>query len=64
MGITYENQRVVFDVIARKYKDYLALYRMFNNGSLEGVTSFGDFYWRMVYFSKYHEGKNYGSTGY
>jgi hypothetical protein len=64
MGITYENQRVVFDQIVRKYKEYLELYRSLNNGSHEGVTGFDEFYWRMTYFSKYLERKNYGSPGY
>ncbi len=64
MGITYENQRVVFDVLMRKYRDYLDLYKMFNNGSLRGATTFDEFYWRMTYFSKYHDRRNFGSTGY
>lgn len=64
MGITYENQRVIFDTIVKKYKDYVALYRLFNNGSIEGLTTFDDFYWRMSYFSKYQDRRNYGTTGY
>lgn len=57
MGISYENQRVVFDVIARKYKDYIALYRLLNNGSVQGATTFDDFYWRMTYLSKYQDNR-------
>ncbi len=53
MGITYENRRVVFDVIARRYKDYIALYRELNAGSLEGVALFDEFYWHFIYYSKY-----------
>jgi hypothetical protein len=64
VGITYENQRVVFDQIARKYREYIALYRMLNNDSVEGLTPFDIFYWRMVYYSKYQERRNYGSAGY
>jgi hypothetical protein len=55
MDITYENQRVVFDVILRKYKEYVALYKLVNNGSLQGVTGFDDFYWRMTYLAKYQD---------
>jgi hypothetical protein len=64
MGITYENQRVVFDTIVRRYKDYIALYRLFNNGSVDGLTSFDEFYWRMVYVSKYQDRKSFGTSGY
>lgn len=64
MGITYENQRVVFDTIARKYKDYIALYRLFNNGSIEGLCTFDHFYWRMTYYSKYQDRRNFGTSGY
>lgn len=64
MGITYENQRVNFDIIVRKYKDYIVLYRLFNGGSVKGITTFDHFYWRMTYFSKYQDRKNFGTTGY
>ena len=64
MGITYENQRVVFDVIVRKYKEYIALYRLVNGGSVDGLTPFDQFYWRMVYFSKYQDRRNFGTSGY
>ena len=63
MAITYENQRVVFDVISRKYKEYLRLYQDVNGGSIEGITTFDEFYWRMVYYSKYQERRNWGSNG-
>lgn len=64
MGITYENQRVVFEQISKKYKEYLALYKELNNGSVVGITPFDDFYWRMIYFSKYQDRRNFGTTGY
>lgn len=64
MGMSYENQRVIFDTIVKKYKDYIALYRYLNNGSVEGLTTFDDFYWRMTYFSKYQDRKTFGSNGY
>ncbi len=64
MGIAYENQRVIFDQIAKRYKDYLKLYKAVNHGSIEGITPFDDFYWRMVYHSKYQDRRNFGHTGY
>lgn len=62
MSITYENQRVVFDVILRKYWEYVALYKMLNNGSTAGVTGFDDFYWRMTYLAKYQDQRNLSNS--
>jgi hypothetical protein len=64
MGISYENTRVHFDKILKIYKDYLDLYKEFNDGSLQGATPFDEFYWRMTYFSKYQDRRNFGHTGY
>ena len=64
MGITYENQRVNFDVIVRRYKEYVALYRLFNNGSIVGLTTFDNFYWRMTYFSRYSDRRSFSTSGY
>ncbi len=64
MGITYENIRVNFDKIAKAYKEYLKLYIEVNGGSVEGVTPFDEFYWRMTYYSKYQDRRNFGHTGY
>ena len=64
MSVTYENQRVNFDEIVKKYKDYIALYRVFNNGSVEGITSFDDFYWRITYISRYADGQDVNRQGY
>jgi hypothetical protein len=65
MGILgYENGRVHFDLILRLYKDYLRLYADINGGSLDGSTTFADFYWTMTYFSKYSGHRNFGRTGY
>ncbi len=64
MGITYENQRVMFERLSRTYKEYIALYRSFNNGSSEGLTTFDEFYWRMTYISKYSDRRSFGNTGY
>ncbi len=56
MGMTYQNQRVHFEVISNKYKDYLSLYAALNNGSTEGASTFDEFYLRMIYNSKYADG--------
>lgn|GEM_PF-1195549 len=53
LGITYENRRVLFDVIAKRYQDYIALYRDLNGGSTEGLAPFDEFYWHLTYYSKY-----------
>lgn len=50
---TYESKRVAFAILERKYKEYLNLYRMVNNGSIKGATKFEDFYWDEIYYSKY-----------
>ncbi len=60
----YENQRKAFDIIMKKYRDYVALYTFFNNGSTEGVTGFGEFYWRMSYLIKYEDSHAMARSGY
>lgn len=64
MAMTYENQRLHFDQIVQKYKDYIALYRMFSGGSVEGLTTFDDFYWHIVYISRYADGQDVNRQGY
>jgi hypothetical protein len=64
MGITYENQRVIFNGILKKYLDYVNLYRVFNNGSIEGITPFHEFYWRFTYFSRYSNPRNVENRGF
>jgi hypothetical protein len=64
MSFTYENQRVHFQKIEKAYHGYLALYRSLNNGSIEGATSFDIFYWRMVYFSRYHDKQTFGQNSF
>jgi hypothetical protein len=39
--------------LEKKNKDYLFLYKMVNNGSLKGATTFEDFYWHYTYYSRY-----------
>ena len=49
----YEQTRVHFAKILDNYLNYVALYKLFNNGKVEGVTPFNVFYWRMTYLVKY-----------
>ena len=60
----YENRRVIFNGILKKYKEYLDLYRAVNNGSIAGVTSFQDFYWHYTYYSRYSSGRHSDARGY
>lgn len=53
MAITYENRRGQFDKILKKYMDYLAIYKEINHGSLQGASTFEEFYWRETYYSRY-----------
>ena len=64
MSMAYENQRVLFEKLAQRYRDYLALYRMFNNGSVKGATDFAEYYWRMTYESRYQNGEAIIEQGY
>jgi len=64
MSISYENQRVIYDKIRIQYKEYLALYKEFNNGSIDGATDFGKFYWRMTWKAKYADASDIGTQGY
>ncbi len=57
MASVYDTSRVQFNKISEAYKNYLALYRLFNNGSYEGATPFDVFYWRMTYHVRYGEGE-------
>ena len=50
---TYESKRIAFGILEKKYKEYLNLYRMVNNGSIKGATTFEEFYWNQTYYSKY-----------
>jgi hypothetical protein len=62
--VSYENKRIVFNIILKRYKEYLELYRAVNNGSIAGVTPFEDFYWHYTYYSRYANGKIGESRGY
>ncbi len=62
--MTYENKRVIFTKIVKKYQEYVQLYRDVNNGSIEGVTPFEDFYWQYTYYARYVNGRVAESRGY
>lgn len=49
--ISYETQRIYFERIVAKYKEYLAIYAFFNGGSTEGCTEFADFYWEQHFYT-------------
>ncbi|MBF0442291.1 MAG: hypothetical protein HQK54_10325 [Oligoflexales bacterium] len=60
----YDSTREVFNKLKKKYEDYVILYKMLNNDSVEGITTFADFYIRMTYTIKYSEHeKNLSITG-
>ena len=51
----FEHKRVEFDKILERYKAYCELYVIMNNGSLDGVTEFEEFYWTWTYLSNKDE---------
>ncbi len=61
---TYTNQRIHFEVIAKKYREYVELYKQMNNGSEQGVTMFDDFYARYVYLHRYADATKVGKPGF
>ena len=61
---TFDTNRENFDLIVESYLNYAALYKLINNGSLKGVTSFETFYWRFTYFVKYQEPERITALGY
>lgn len=64
MSMAYENRRDQFDELVKKYNDYVLLYKIFNNGSTEGLASFADFYWRMTYLADYQDPSTIVGQGY
>lgn len=51
--MNFETSRAYLDKIIAKYEGYVSLYKMVNNGSIEGVTPFNVFYRRLTYDAKY-----------
>ena len=62
--MAYENKRVIFNIILKRYREYLELYRAVNNNSIAGVTPFEDFYWHYTYYSRYSNGRVNEARGY
>ena len=58
MEVTREH----FDKLLEKYLEYVELYKFFNNGKIDGVTPFGQFYWRMTFLIKYQDAAKVGSN--
>ncbi len=51
----FESTNENYNKILEKYIEYLALYKMMNNGSLDNATPFEQFYWELVYFGEYRD---------
>jgi len=49
-----------YNILKKKYLEYVELYTFFNNGSSEGVTTFSEFYWRFNYYLPYQDPSNIG----
>lgn len=49
----YESSRNNFNKLLESYNNYVALYKLFNNGSSKGATPFGVFYMRFTYYVRY-----------
>ncbi|MBX9703600.1 MAG: hypothetical protein K2X39_05555 [Silvanigrellaceae bacterium] len=45
--------------LKKSYEQYLAVYKLLNKGSLEGVTSFSDFYIYRTFTSKYTDRRKF-----
>jgi hypothetical protein len=62
--MSFEVRRENFEKLLKKYKEYIELYRLVNNGSTEGVTSFDEFYLRLTYYDRYNNALKIGGAGY
>ncbi|NRA65798.1 MAG: hypothetical protein HRU19_15010 [Pseudobacteriovorax sp.] len=62
--MSFDTQRENFNVILESYLSYVALYKLVNNGSIEGVTPFDKFYWRFTFFVKYQNPERISALGY
>lgn len=61
---SFDAQREQFNIIVDSYLNYVALYKLVNNGSIDGVTPFEVFYWRFTYFVKYQDPERISALGY
>lgn len=60
----YESQREDLDRHQKKYKEYIDLYKFFNNGSTLGATTFEEWYWRMSHLVRYDDAQSMARSGY
>ena len=58
MGSPYGTSRQHFNKVLEAYLNYVALYKLFNGGKVQGVTPFNVFYWRMTYYVRYENSEN------
>ena len=61
---TFDAHRENFNIIVESYLNYVALYKLINNGSIDGVTPFDQFYWRFTYYQKYQDPERISALGY
>lgn len=62
--MSFEVRRENFEKLLKKYNEYVELYRLVNNGSIDGVTSFDEFYLRLTYYDRYSNALKIGGAGY
>ena len=53
--MNYETNRDEFEKIVKNYREYVKLYMAVTGGSIEGLSSFADFYWRVTFHGKYSD---------
>ena len=61
---TFDVNREQFDKIIESYLNYVVLYKLINNGSIQGVTPFDTFYWRFTFHDKYQDPERITALGY
>ena len=59
-----EKSRIHFQKVYEDYLNYLALYKLCNGDSTEGVTPFEEFYWRQTYLHRYADTDRIVGVGY
>lgn len=60
----YGQSREHFNKVLESYLSYVALYKICNNGSVEGLTTFEEFYWRLTYIHRYSDPDRIAAVGY
>lgn len=62
--MSYTNQRDHFEKLLKKFLEYLELYAALNNGSIEGASTYDEFYLRFTYLNRYADPSQVQRTGY